>query len=233
MDDQELVALLRQGAIAWIRSFEKLNRAAIDLTGANLNRANLIGADLIGANLSGAQLSGAYLYGAELSAAQLSRAYLNVANLTWAHLTGANFHEVQLFETVLGNVELSAVAGLETCRQLGPSIIDYRTLQRSGRLPPAFLRGVGLPESFIEYLPSLLIQPIQMYSRFISYSSKDQDFAERLHADLQKKASGAGLRRVTCRSAPRHGMRLMRPIDFVTSFCSFFPGIRSPALGRR
>ena len=36
-------------------------------------------------------------------------------------------------------------------------------------------------------LPSLLNQPIRLYSCFISYSSKDQEFAERLHADLQNK----------------------------------------------
>jgi hypothetical protein len=58
-------------------------------------------------------------------------------------------------------------------------------LQRSGRLPLAFLRGIGLPDALIEYLPSLLSQPIQHYSCFISYSSKEEDFARRLHADLQ------------------------------------------------
>ena len=35
----------------------------------------------------------------------------------------------------------------------------------------AFLRGVGLPDNLIDYLPSLLNQPIQFYSCFISYSS--------------------------------------------------------------
>ena len=50
-----------------------------------------------------------------------------------------------------------------------------------------FLRGVGLPDNLIDYLPSLLNQPIQFYSCFISYSSKDQEFADRLHADLQNK----------------------------------------------
>ncbi len=39
----------------------------------------------------------------------------------------------------------------------------------------------------IEYLPALLNQAIQHYSCFISYSSKDQKFAERLCADLQDK----------------------------------------------
>lgn len=63
-----------------------------------------------------------------------------------------------------------------------------------------FLRGCGLPDNFIEYLPSLLNQPIQFYSCFISYSSKDDDFAERLHADLQNKG-------VRCWFAP-HDMRI-------------------------
>ena len=39
----------------------------------------------------------------------------------------------------------------------------------------------------IVYLRSLVGKPIDYYSCFISYSSKDQDFAERLHADLQSK----------------------------------------------
>ena len=52
-------------------------------------------------------------------------------------------------------------------------------------LPLAFLRGCGLPNSLIDYLPSLLLDsPIQFYSCFISYSSKDEEFAQRVHADL-------------------------------------------------
>jgi hypothetical protein len=54
-------------------------------------------------------------------------------------------------------------------------------LKYSGSLSIAFLRGVGLPDNLIEYLPSLLNAAIQ----YISYSSKDEDFAKRLHADLQ------------------------------------------------
>jgi TIR domain len=74
---------------------------------------------------------------------------------------------------------------LEKCDHEGPSIVDHRTLQKSGPLPLSFLRGVGLPDNLIEYLPSLLNQAIQHYSCFISYSTKDEDFAKRLHADLQ------------------------------------------------
>lgn len=80
---------------------------------------------------------------------------------------------------------MSETNGLADCVHKGPSIIDHRTLQRSGLLPLNFLRGVGLPDKLIDYLPSLLNQPIQFYSCFISYSSKDHEFARRLYADLQ------------------------------------------------
>jgi hypothetical protein len=53
----------------------------------------------------------------------------------------------------------------------------------------------------IEYLPALLNQAIETYSCFISYSTKDQEFAERLHADLQNKG-------VRCWFAP-HDLRMV------------------------
>jgi hypothetical protein len=52
-----------------------------------------------------------------------------------------------------------------------------------------FLRGCGLPDRLIDYLPSLLGEAIQYYSCFISYSSTDYAFAKRPNADLQN--SGA------------------------------------------
>jgi hypothetical protein len=73
-------------------------------------------------------------------------------------------------------------------------------LRRSGHLPLAFLRGIGLPDVLIEYLPSLLGEAIQHYSCFISYSSKDEEFVRRLHADLQDKG-------VRCWFAP-HDMKI-------------------------
>jgi hypothetical protein len=69
-----------------------------------------------------------------------------------------------------------------------PSIIGIDTIYRSkGQIPESFLRGAGVPEDFIVYMRALVGQPIQYYSVFISHSSKDQDFADRLHADLQAK----------------------------------------------
>jgi len=94
---------------------------------------------------------------------------------------------VTLYGTVFGDTNLTAVQGLETCVHLGPSILDHHTLVCSGPLPLAFLRGCGLPEALIDYLPSLLNEPFQFYSCFISYTSKDYAFVKRLHADLQNK----------------------------------------------
>src|SRR4029450_12599354 len=94
---------------------------------------------------------------------------------------------VYLVGTVFANTTLTAVRGLETCSHIDPSTLDHRTLAKSGPLPLPFLRGGGLPEALIEYLPSLLGEPIQYDSLFISYASRDQVFAERLYADLQNK----------------------------------------------
>jgi uncharacterized protein YjbI with pentapeptide repeats len=156
-----------------------------DLSGADLGQATLDMASLSGANLFRATLRGATLDEATLTEVDLTEATLHRANLTGVNLSGANLSQVHLWETVFGYTNLTAVRGLETCAHLGPSTLDHRTLARSGPLPLAFLRGCGLPDALIDYLPSLLNEPFQFYSCFISYSSKDRAFAERLHADLQ------------------------------------------------
>jgi TIR domain-containing protein/pentapeptide repeat protein len=143
--------------------------------------------NLSGADLSRAFLIGADLYKADLTEANLSGAELSDADLTGANLSGADLSAVYLNKTVFGNTNLTAVRGLETCHHGGPSTLDHRTLARSGPLPLAFLRGCGLPEALIDYLPSLLSEPFQFYLCFISYASRDQAFAERLYADLQNK----------------------------------------------
>ena len=87
-----------------------------------------------------------------------------------------------------GDNDLSDVKGLETAHHLGPSTIGIDTIYKSnGNIPEVFLRGCGVPEGFIVYMKSLVGKPIEFYSCFISYSSKDDDFAQRLYADLQAK----------------------------------------------
>jgi uncharacterized protein YjbI with pentapeptide repeats len=159
-----------------------------DLRGADLNKAHLSGAHLNKADLSGANLSGANLSGADLSGADLSGADLSGATLTGADLTGAIFTRAMVGRTVFGDIDLRTVKGLETLNHRGPSTIGTDTIERShGDLPEVFLRQAGLGETFITYTRSLVAKPIEYYTCLLSYSSKDQDFAERLYTDLQSE----------------------------------------------
>ena len=168
-----------------------LSRA--DLSGANLGNADLSGADLSKADFSGADLfranlSGADLSRADFSGADLSRANLSGTDLSRANLSGADLDNARVGWSTLGNVDLSMAKGLDTVIHLGPSAIGIDTIYRSkGNIPEVFLRGAGVPDSFIEYMASLVGKPIQFYSCFISHSGKDERFCGRLYADLQTK----------------------------------------------
>jgi hypothetical protein len=189
--------LLRQGAAKWNEWRAKsadawVDLSAADLKDADLRKFNLNGVDFIDATLQRANLSQAHLNGADFSNADLTDANLTdvaltTANLTGAVMKGANLTIANLRNTVFADIDLSETVGLDKCQHYGPSTIDHRTLLKSGRsLPLIFLRGCGLPDGLIEYLPSLFAGPaIQFYSCFISYAVANQDFADRLHADLQ------------------------------------------------
>jgi hypothetical protein len=170
------------------RRNSNLSRAILrgaDLSGANLQGAHLAMADLRKAKLCDADLSTANLRGARLCGADLQNCKLTRSDFLGANLATASLHGAILSETVLADTLLAAVRGLTYCEHLGPSVIDYRTLQRSPELPVVFLRGCGLPETLIDYLPSLLNPVLQYYSCFISYSHQDKSFARRLHNELQ------------------------------------------------
>jgi hypothetical protein len=122
----------------------------------------------------------------DLREAALPRANLRDADLSVADLAGAH-----LGWTGFGNVDLREVKGLEHAQHDAPSTIGIDTIYRSqGKIPESFLRGAGVPEAFIVQMKALVgaMETIQFYSCFISYSSQDQAFAERLHADLQAKS---------------------------------------------
>lgn len=191
-----------------------------DLSYANLSGAILIRADLILADLIGVDLSGADLSGADLSRADLAGANLSYANLTYAtfsraylragDLRGADLAEARLGYTTLADVDLSEVKGLETVQHAGPSSIDIDTFYASkGNIPHKFLLNAGVPKETIDYLLPLAGKAIDFYTCFISYSTKDQEFAQRLHADLQAKG-------VRCWFAPEDiagGKKIHEQID--------------------
>jgi len=164
-----------------------------DLSGANLSKAILSRANLTGANLAKATLLGANLFEANLWEANLEQVNLTGSNLSWTNLTeanlsGANFHQSQLSYTAFVNVDLRDVQGLETVKHVGPSYIAISTIFNcGGDIPTVFLRGCGIPETFIKHLPLLLSHPIQYSLCFISYSYADKAFALKLHDNLQAR----------------------------------------------
>jgi hypothetical protein len=183
MANRRHLAILTRGVTAWNKWREEHPDVRPDLTGADLSGVDLRRADLHRAGLVAANLAVADLIEADLREADLRLANLNGADLSEADVSGALFGS-----TVLGDDDLSQTKGLDTAVHRGPSTIGINTIQRSGgKIPEVFLRGAGVPDNWIEYIGSLVGQPIQFYSCFISYSTKDQEFAHRLHADLQAK----------------------------------------------
>jgi len=161
-----------------------------NLSGANLSGANLIDANLIDANLSGANFSGANLSGANLSDSDLSAANLSASDLSATDLNKVDLSRAKCWYTVFANVNLSDVKGLDSVWHAGPGTIGTDTITRSaGKIPARFLRGCGVPDTLIEYVPSWIgaMEPIQFYSCFISYSAEDEAFAGHLHARMEEE----------------------------------------------
>ncbi len=182
--------------------FSRANLAWANLSGAILNKASLSEADccesdlrradLQGTNLSGANLRRAYIIGADLKGADLSKANLSGANLSRANLSEADFGDADFDHAVVGRtffgaVDLSAAKSLDTVEHSGPSTIGIDTLYLSkGKIPEVFLRGCGVPDALIGYLPTLLASQ-DFYSCFISYSHADEEFAKHLYSRMQQE----------------------------------------------
>ena len=184
------------------------NLRGANLRDANLSNADLRDANLMGANLSGANLTIAILKNTELGSANFTKADLTDADLSYANLTKTNLSKTflaftlfyrptiqktniksaKLLKTKFIDVELLEFENLGSCEHLSESCVDTNILLNSGhKLPKVFLRGIGFPDNFIKYFPSLSESAIQYYSCFISYSHKDELFAKRLHNDLQNE----------------------------------------------
>jgi hypothetical protein len=116
---------------------------------------------------------------------------------------------VRFGNTVFGDTSLAGAKALDSCKHYFPSFLDYHTIARSWPLPLKFLRGCGLSDEYIDYLPALFNHPIQFYSCFISYSTADDGFAKHLHDDLQNNG-------VRCWYAPhdiQSGKKIHEQID--------------------
>jgi hypothetical protein len=188
LEDQHL-----EGADLKQASLKRVNLRGANLTAADLSWANLIHGCLSEAILNGVSFRDAYLIDTDLHRAALSEAdfrdaHLSEVNLSLTTLDGADFTGALVARLLMCEVDLTRAKGLGAIRHAKPSSVDFATLQLSkAALPDNFLRGIGLTDQFITYWHSLSGDAIEFYSTFISYSSADQVFAERLHAELEAK----------------------------------------------
>ncbi len=193
-------------------NLREANLDETDLSGAKLSGANLREAHLRGANLSGATSAGRTSAGRTSSWRTSAEADLSEADLrgqtsagrtssgrtsvgrTSAGRTscGARLNKAVLLETIFGDTNLRDVQGLDTCMHQGPSIIDHRTLAKSGTCRSHSCGVAAFPTSSSKYLPSLLNEAIQFYSCFISYNHADKAFARRLYDTFRVVAFAAG-----------------------------------------
>lgn len=172
------------------------NLGRVDFTDANLSQSDLTDAQLEKAiftrtNLFGANLSGVRLWETVFNGADLNKAYLGAASLD---------------HTMFVGIDLGQTYGLEDVVHRASSVLNSETIRLSkGKIPLVFLRGCGFGDIDIEFtklaIPGLdpeqvtditykihqlyLGGGVQYYSCFISYNSKDEEFAEFLHDDLQ------------------------------------------------
>jgi hypothetical protein len=160
-----------------------------DLSSTDLSATNLYGADLSEANLSGVNLMRANLSGVNLTSANLSGATLIQVNLYKTDLNAADFEEVRCGYTLFSELDLSQAKNLHRVGHWFPSTIGLDTLIKSkGKIPIEFLVGAGVPIHVIENMQYIVdIPTIQYYSSFISYSTKNEDFAQQLNDRMKRE----------------------------------------------
>jgi uncharacterized protein YjbI with pentapeptide repeats len=189
--------------------FIKANFSCANLHKAHLNMGTFSFSNFSKANLSNSFLNMARFNNAKFFGANLSKAILTYADFTDADLEMANFHSTFLADTNLINVDLSKIQNIELIDFHGYSNIDSRTLIKSGKLSKSFLKNIGIPDQLINNFISLSNKSIQYHSCFISYSSMDEEFARKIHLDLQKNG-------IRCWFAPEDlkiGDKIRKSID--------------------
>jgi len=206
MANPEHVAKLKEGADAW-NAWRATSDTAPDLSGMKLHGLslddyNLQFADFSGAtlddvsfrrtqcadsSLENANIDAAVFYFADLTRSKLRGALITFTVFHWCTLDETDFSRAILIRNTFAAVSLETVRGLPTIRDSRNNSIGIETFFRSGGVPESFLRESDVPEEFIQYAASLVNKPIEYYSCFLSYSSKDNEFARRLFNDLQGK----------------------------------------------
>ncbi len=188
LSDAQLVHARLRGA-----TLHSVNLSRAELDGADFDDANLCFARIVRTSFGsskfvGADLSYGTVFRGMVSGADFRRTTLYGTVFRDCVLDGVSFHRARLSGTTFADVDLRKAKGLEQIKADGPFTIGVDTLRRSeGGIPSKFLLNAGVSDAVMRYAASLVTNPFEFYSCFISHSSRDHRFAQRLHADLQSK----------------------------------------------
>lgn len=174
--------------LRWVDlSFSNLDKSELGM--ANINDSHFSVTSLKNARATSTNMMGSVFRMADLSEAVMTYADFREATISSCNLLGTDFLGAYFGQTVFAGLDLSCAVGLDSCQHSTPSFVSIDTIFRSkGKIPEAFLRGCGVPEDFINLIPSLVVaEPFQFYKCFISHSTKDHLFCDRLYDDLQSK----------------------------------------------
>jgi hypothetical protein len=175
-----------RGAVLNAADFSHSVLTQADFTGAILRNATFHNAYLVGANMETAELNQAIMTYADARGSCFRYAFLMGVDFREAKLDGSDFTLAKIGWTDFGRNNLSQVLGLDTVRHVSSSMIGIDTIYRSNAsISKGFLLAAGVPEVFVTYMESLSARTFEFYTCFISHSTKDKSFCDRLYLDLQ------------------------------------------------
>lgn len=113
-------------------------------------------------------------------------AYLGMATFRHADFAGVSFAGARFLNTLFASCDFASVKNLEAVEHLGPSHVDFGTLSLSRSLSPRFLRQIGIAPESSTRIADLLsaVAPQVAHSCFLSHSSLDKAFCDRLYSRL-------------------------------------------------
>lgn len=157
----------------------------INLSGCRLDGSNFQGVSLKNASFTSSVMIDADFSRADLTNADLEQTFLSGTNFSGTLLKGVNFKQAEMGRTLFVDTDLSECRGLDATLHLTSSEISFSTLIKSGfKVSEQFMRSCGVSIGLIEDLRRGKRFGTTYSTCFLSYSSQDRDFAQKIYYAL-------------------------------------------------
>jgi uncharacterized protein YjbI with pentapeptide repeats len=179
-----------------------------DFTDARFRRCKVIGQGAFEANFKDATLQDVDFIGGRFQNCSFSEATFKSCFFEKVDFYNSSFKKSYMLENIFYNCDFTQTSFLDEARGLPTNAMDQEYMTKSIHLfPKSFLSlffkstremlaaSLFNPYLSIKEITDILYQltamnserPFEYYSCFISYSAKDEKFAEKLYADLKKE----------------------------------------------